>query len=49
MTLKEVQRDSIKLREQWLEEMTKRNTLAEGDTDSQKIMKTTMKYSVQSR
>ena len=39
MTLKEVQRDSIKLREQWLEEMAISNLLAHGDTDSQKIMK----------
>jgi hypothetical protein len=43
MTLNESQRDAIKLREQWLEETDVRNALADGDTDSQKILKTMLR------
>ena len=42
-TLKEVQRDAVKLREQWLEEMAMRNALAYGDADSQKLLKTMLR------
>ena len=43
MKLKEAQRDAIKLREQWLEEMAIRNAIADGDTDAQKILKTMLR------
>ena len=40
MTLRERQRESVKLREQWLEEMVIKNAVADGDMDAQKILKT---------
>ena len=40
MTLRERQRESVKLREQWLEEMAIKNAIADGDMDSQKVLKT---------
>ena len=40
MTLRERQRESVKLREQWLEEMAVKNALANGDMDAQKMLKT---------
>ena len=43
MDLKEIQRESVKLREQWLEEMAIKNEIADGDTDSQKILKTMLR------
>ena len=39
MTLRERQRESVKLREQWLEEMAIKNALAGGDMDAQKVLK----------
>ena len=36
MTLRERQRESVKLREQWLEEMAVKNALADDDMDAQK-------------
>ena len=40
MTLREIQRELVKLREQWLEEMAIKNAIADGDMDSQKVSKT---------
>ena len=34
MTLRERQRESVKLREHWLEEMDIKNAIADGDMDS---------------
>jgi len=38
MTLREWQRESVKLREQWLEEIAVKNALADGDMGAQKLM-----------
>ena len=40
MTLRERHRESVKLREQWLEEMEINNSIADGDMDAQKVLKT---------
>ena len=42
-TLKEVQRDSIQMRELWLQEIAVQNALDGGDADSQKIIKTMLR------
>ena len=36
MILRERQRESVKLREQWLEEMAIKNAVADGDMDAKK-------------
>ena len=38
-TLRERQRESVKLREHWLEEMAIKNAIADGDMDAQKVSK----------
>ena len=43
MILRERQRESVKLREQWLEEMAIKNAVADGDVDAQKILKTMLR------
>ena len=43
VTLKEVQRDLIQMRELWLQEIAVQNALAGGDADSQKILKTMLR------
>ena len=43
MTLREQQRESVKLREKWLEEMAIKNAIADGDMDAQKVLKTMLR------
>ena len=43
MILRERQQESVKLREQWLEEMAIKNAVADGDMDAQKILKTMLR------
>ena len=43
MTLKEIQRQSRRVREMWLEEMAMKNAIESGDQDTHEILKTKLR------
>ena len=47
--LKEIQREAVKMRELWLEEMAIKNANVDGDPDAHKILKTMFKKCIHSQ